>query len=170
MILKFIHDCDTINYKYPSLFIGFSKCSGKCDIENRQNLCHGTICNYYPNVDMSYEEIYDMYKKSMFNKSVVCGGLEPFDDFKELYNLIKYFRDNNENCNFVIYTGYTEEEITSGKSEYYKFASEWIKIFEFNNIVIKYGRFVPFQNKHLDKVLGVSLASDNQYAKEYNVG
>jgi hypothetical protein len=35
----------------------------------------------------------------------------------------------------------------------------------FDNIVIKFGRYRPGQQKHFDEVLGVELASDNQYAK-----
>ena len=33
------------------------------------------------------------------------------------------------------------------------------------NIIIKYGRFIPHQEKHFDEILGVYLASDNQYGK-----
>jgi len=35
------------------------------------------------------------------------------------------------------------------------------------NIIVKFGRYRPNQEKHYDKILGVFLASDNQYAKEY---
>ena len=34
-----------------------------------------------------------------------------------------------------------------------------------SNIVIKYGRYIPGQTPHYDEVLGVKLASDNQYAE-----
>ena len=34
-------------------------------------------------------------------------------------------------------------------------------------LVIKYGRYVPDQQPHFDEVLGVNLASDNQYARRY---
>ena len=40
----------------------------------------------------------------------------------------------------------------------------WLK--QFKNIVIKFGRFVPNQTPHYDEILGVNLASDNQYAKK----
>ena len=59
----------------------------------------------------------------------------------------------------VIYTGYTEEEI--------KDKVKWLSLYE--NIIIKFGRFVPNAEKHFDEVLGVELASPNQYAKAYNV-
>ena len=35
-----------------------------------------------------------------------------------------------------------------------------------DNIIIKFGRFFPDQPHHYDKVLGVTLASSNQYAKK----
>lgn len=55
----------------------------------------------------------------------------------------------------VIYTGYCKEEIT-----------EYIgKLKIFPNIIIKFGRFIPNQEKHYDEVLGIYLAFDNQYAE-----
>jgi len=36
---------------------------------------------------------------------------------------------------------------------------------DFDNIIIKYGRFIPGQEKHYDEILGVYLASNNQYAE-----
>ena len=35
----------------------------------------------------------------------------------------------------------------------------------FTNIIIKFGRYIPNQKPHYDEVLGVNLASDNQYAE-----
>ena len=37
---------------------------------------------------------------------------------------------------------------------------------QFPNIIIKFGRFIPNQQSHYDEVLGINLASDNQYAKK----
>ena len=36
---------------------------------------------------------------------------------------------------------------------------------QFKNIIIKYGRFIPNHKPHNDEVLGINLASDNQYAE-----
>jgi hypothetical protein len=41
-------------------------------------------------------------------------------------------------------------------------------MFVFKNIIIKFGRFVPNKPHHIDEVLGIELASDNQYAKRIN--
>ena len=39
------------------------------------------------------------------------------------------------------------------------------KLKQYDNIIIKFGRFIPNQEKHYDEVLGVELASPNQYAR-----
>ena len=36
------------------------------------------------------------------------------------------------------------------------------------NIIIKYGRFIPDSKSRYDNILGITLASDNQYAEEIN--
>ena len=56
----------------------------------------------------------------------------------------------------MIYTGYYEEEISS--------ILDTLK--EYDNIIFKFGRFKPDQEKHWDEVLGVYLISDNQYGKK----
>ena len=55
----------------------------------------------------------------------------------------------------VIYTGYTEGELKSNKM--LDEISSWY------NIKIKVGRYIPNSKSRYDKVLGVTLASDNQY-------
>ena len=35
----------------------------------------------------------------------------------------------------------------------------------YDNIIIKYGRYIPNQPSRYDSILGVTLASDNQYAE-----
>ena len=55
----------------------------------------------------------------------------------------------------VIYTGYKEEELI----EQIKFLQQ------FDNIIVKFGRFIPNSPHIFDTVLGVELASNNQYAK-----
>ena len=88
--------------------------------------------------------------------AIVFGGLEPMDQFTELVQLIKEFRKYTED-DIVIYTGCTREEI-DGKVN-------WLTD-NFTNIIIKFGRFIPNRNKKYDDVLGVWLASDNQYAEK----
>ena len=63
----------------------------------------------------------------------------------------------------VIYTGYEEDNDIVQKC--LKIIWKYIDV---KNIIVKYGRFIPDQKPHYDEVLGVNLASDNQYAKRYN--
>ena len=60
------------------------------------------------------------------------------------------------NDDVVIYTGYNKEEIAD-KIEVLK---------KFKNIIIKFGRFIPNSKKKYDEVLGVELASENQYGEK----
>jgi hypothetical protein len=56
----------------------------------------------------------------------------------------------------VIYTGFNEDEIKG-----------CINLIKRNaiNIILIYGRYIPNQQPHYNEVLGVMLASDNQYGK-----
>ena len=89
--------------------------------------------------------------------SMGFAGLEPFEQFDEMFNLISKLR-NEHHCDdtVVIYTGFEFKEI-SAKVDSLRM---------FPGIIVKFERFVPNQEKHYDEVLGVYLASPNQYAKE----
>ena len=71
---------------------------------------------------------------------------------------IRIFRKFS-NDDIVIYTGYNKEEERSQD------LIEFIKKNQYKNIIIKYGRYIPNQTPHYDEILGVKLASDNQYAE-----
>ena len=68
---------------------------------------------------------------------------------------------NEFNCtdDLVIYTGYNKEEINPDVLEYFKAVPK-------GSVIIKWGRYIPNQESHFDKILGVSLASDNQYGEK----
>jgi hypothetical protein len=105
------------------------------------------------NIEIPIDEIFNRYSSNPLTKAIVIGGLEPFLQFEEIYNLIKYFRENNCEDDFVIYTGYYLHEI----EDYVK------KLKQFNNIILKVGRYVPTLMKRYDELLGVDLISNNQY-------
>ena len=109
-------------------------------------------------ISISAKEIVDRYVDNPITESIVMQGLEPFDSFHELKELIIEFSSRCKD-DIVIYTGYNCNEISG-------FVNILSEITEGNNtLIIKYGRFIPGQEKHYDDVLGVYLASDNQYAK-----
>lgn len=156
MKIKNILDEDFVNYKVPSMFIIFPNCTFKCDKENGCQCCQNLSVIKQPNIDISCNKIVDRYINNPITKAIVCGGLEPFDSSDDLYNLINLFRSRGCYDDIVIYTGYREDEIQDKIS----------LIGSFKNIIIKFGRYVPNQDRHFDEILGVYLASDNQYAKK----
>ena len=159
MVIKSFKDEDFVNYKKPSMFIITPTCSFKCDKENNCLMCQNSHLVHEPTHSVSDEILINRYITNLITKAVVLGGLEPFDSAEELmFFIIKLRHCTNDDV--VIYTGYTEEELQN--NPYHK------RITALPNIVIKYGRFRPNQTPHYDEVLGVNLASDNQYAKRYN--
>ena len=147
---------DFTNYKKPSLFLGFPECSGKCNIINGKIVCQNEALRNAEKVEISANEIVELYIKNNITKALVCGGLEPFDTSKDLIELIKAFRKITDD-DIVIYTGYTEPEI--------KNMEIYAALLQYPNIIIKYGRYIMNQQPHYDEVLGVYLASYNQYAR-----
>ena len=159
MLIKGIKDEDFVNYKNTSMFIIFPNCDFKCDREAGCSICQNSSLAHEPNIEMPVEDIVNRYIGNPITKAIVCGGLEPFSSPTILYELIETFRKYT-NDDIVIYTGFKESELNLPAYQV------WINnIKEFPNIIIKYGRFIPNQESHYDEVLGVNLASPNQYAR-----
>lgn len=149
-------DEDFVNYKKPAMFIAFPYCTFKCDTECGYSVCQNSSLVENTNIiNIDEQIIIDRYIKNPITHSIVISGLEPFDSFNELIILIKSFREKTLD-DIVIYSGYNKEEITSYIEE----------LKQFKNIVIKFGRFIPNQEKHYDEVLQVTLASPNQYGEK----
>lgn len=157
MIIKELRDEDFTNYKLPSMIVGFPSCTFKCEKEcNCKGMCQNSELAKSPNIEISAKEIVARYQASPISQALVCGGLEPFDTYTQLLELLTEFRCNNEDP-IIIYTGFYKEEIEE-KLEY---------IINFiPNVIIKFGRYIPNQKPHFDKLLGIQLASDNQYAEK----
>jgi hypothetical protein len=155
MIIKTVVDEDFSNYKKPSMLIGMPYCTFKCDKECGQQVCQNSALATAPNIEVNPMDLIARYESNNLTQAVVFGGLESFDSWADLYNFIFLFRSVSDD-DIVIYTGYTKCEI--------KDKVETLK--QFSNIIIKFGRYVPNQQSHYDEVLGVDLASDNQYAEK----
>ena len=145
---------DFSNYKLPSMFIIFPMCDWKCDRECEKRVCQNGSLAKAPIKDVDVDVLIEKYLSNPISKAVVCGGLEPLDSWSDLLLFIEKFREKSQD-DIVIYTGYYREEITD-KVNVLK---------QHKNIIMKFGRFVPSQQKHYDGGLGVYLASDNQYAE-----
>lgn len=139
------------------MLIAFPYCTFKCNKECGLNVCQNNELTKSKNIDISSKKIVDRYLNNNMTHAIVCGGLEPFDSWEDLWYLICEFRHYTLD-DIVIYTGYTEEEV-------YNKRYIMSNLRQFPNIIIKFGRFIPNQKPHYDEVLGVKLISDNQYAK-----
>jgi len=157
MRVKTIVDEDFVNYKKPSMFIGTISCNGKCCIEAGipLSVCQNDGWRSCAPVNVNTRGLCERYLNNKLTKAIVFGGLEPFEQFNEMAWFISVLRYNYRcNDDIIIYTGYYPDEIET----------EVKLLSEFENIIIKFGRYVPDRPSRVDEVLGVELASDNQYA------
>lgn len=155
MRIKGITDEDFVNYQFPSMYICTSECDFKCDKENGYPCCQNSELANTPTIVISDDELITRFMCNDITVAIVIGGLEPFDQFDEVFNFISKLRfDYHCNSRVVIYTGYNKDEIAP--------KVDALKMLD--PIIIKFGRYIPGQEPHLDPVLGVKLASDNQYA------
>jgi hypothetical protein len=153
MLIKGIIDEDFINYKKPCMVIEFPYCSFKCDKECGKQVCQNGALANSPNINIERMDLINRYLKNDITQSIVMQGLEPFDSWDDLISFIFLFRCYSDN-DIVIYTGYNLSELEE-KVELLSY---------FDNIIIKFGRYIPNQQTHYDNILGVNLASNNQYA------
>ena len=151
MKIKGLISEDFVNYKKPAMTIMFPHCNGfKCGAE----YCQNSPLSKAEDIEMDISNIVIRYLNNPITESVVMQGLEPFDSWDDLIGLVGCLRHSTDD-DIVIYTGYYKEEI----------ADKISLLSKYKNIIIKYGRYIPYQKKHYDEVLGVYLASENQYAE-----
>ena len=157
MTVKGIVFEDFINYKVPCMTIMMPICKGfKCDKECGRPVCQNGPLASAPNKEYHISRIVDAYNCTSIPRAVVFQGLEPFDSFQDLYNFIFYFRKSCDIIDdIIIYTGYNKDEIETQLNQ----------LKTFPNIIVKFGRYIPDCESHYDEVLGVQLASPNQYAE-----
>ena len=158
MLIKGIKDECFGDFKDIGMLVIFPNCSFKCDRENGNQICQNSHLAQENTFDVPIYKIVKRYTDNPISQALICGGLEPFDSMGDLYELLIAFRRVSDDP-IIIYTGYTESECDKmvGVKQI-----RWI-----GNLYIKYGRFIPNQKLHYDELLGINLASDNQYAKYY---
>lgn len=158
MKVKAIVDEDFVNYKKPSMFIGTAICDWKCckEVGVGNSMCQNSVLARQKNIEISVDEIFHRYTSNPITQSIVFAGLEPMLQFDDVLEVIKHFRNNRNNDDIVIYTGYYDNEIP-----------EQIKQLQhFTNIIIKFGRYLHKNQSKYDELLGVTLASSNQYGEK----
>lgn len=152
-----IKDEDIINYKEISMFIGMPYCSGKCwrELNLPCTICQNSSLTNAPIYSFTVKEIIKRYLGNPLTTAIVFGGMEPLDSFDDILEFLKEFRNKCARTDtVVIYTGYKEEEIKD----------KLVQLSSWDNIILKVGRYVPNKPSRYDDILGVTLASDNQYA------
>lgn len=159
MRVKKIIDEDFTNYKQPCMFICTCFCTGKCYKEQNlsASICQNSAWQKISPFELDNSAIIQRYFNNPISKAICFGGLEPFEQIEEVVSFVQLLRQNFHcHDDVVIYTGYTQDEC---------FKRGWLEpLSAFDNIIIKFGRYIPDQKPHYDKILGVWLASDNQYA------
>ena len=107
-------------------------------------------------VDVAEDEIFLRYISDPITQAIVIGGLEPMLQQEEVLSLIHYFRSHQCHDEFVIFTGYEKHEV-----------KDFVRrVAQYDNIIMKFGRFIPDAEKRFDPVLGIYLISSNQYAEK----
>lgn len=147
---------DFVNYKKPGLFLGFPFCSGKCNPKDNLPICQNQRLHSAKPIDISVPEILHRFETNQISEALICGGLEPFDSSADLLSLCVAFRKKYKIMPYpiIIYTGYYPHEIKE----------QICALKNIDEIIVKFGRYIPGHQPHLDPYLGVYLASDNQYA------
>lgn len=156
MKLKGIVDEDVVNYRKTSMYLAFPSCDFKCE-KGSPRCCQNSTLASSPDIDVDVETVCMRYIGNPITSAIVCAGLEPMDSFDDLLALIRCLRKTHRcDDDIVIYTGYTEGECTN---------NGWIKALEeYSHIIVKFGRYRISEEPHRDEILGVNLASWNQYA------
>ncbi len=156
MKIKAIVDEGFQDYKLPYMYIAMPQCSFKCCIEAGIPIetCQNCEISKQKDIQVEINDLVQRYISNSITKAVVIAGLEPFDTGRSVLEFIYSLREKSSD-DIVVYTGYYEDEIP-----YY---IDYLR--QFKNIIVKFGRYIPNRPKKFDNVLGVTLASDNQYAE-----
>lgn len=156
MHIKTYQDESFEYYKEPVLLIATTTCDFKCCIEGNMpiSICQNEPWTKKPTYEIPNITLIQLYLNNPITKAICFAGFEPFKQWNEIQNFVKEFRQYTDNP-IILYTGYDLQEVSD--------KVEWLK--QYPNIIIKFGRFLPNQEKHYDEVLGVDLASNNQYAE-----
>lgn len=150
-------DEDFANYKLPAMFLGTSKCDGKCYTEKGlpKETCQNCELMSIPTLHVPFDTLIKRYMGMHLTKAIVIGGLEPMLTWDETRDFMEEFRKVCDDP-IVIYTGYYPNEVQD-KLDYIK---EHIP-----SVIVKFGRYDPDLKAKFDPILGVTLASENQFAE-----
>ena len=168
MKIRFLIDTDVTNYRKTSMVVGMPYCDGKCwrDLNAQGgnydwSLCHNHSIRDEREIEIAVNDLASRYISNPLSHAVVFAGMEPLLSIHQIVAFIIYLRGACR-CedDIVIYTGYNEDE--KPVSDF----TNLLKTADVSNVIVKFGRYIPGDEEHLDPVLGVKLASKNQYARK----
>ncbi len=149
---------DMVNYKKICTTLMFPQCNFKCDRENGVQICQNRGLAAAPSQTVLINGFMRRYLKNPITEAIVLQGLEPLDSLVSVYTVAAALSDFKCQDDFIIYTGYNKTEISPDIIQ--RIASSVP-----GHFIIKWGRYIPNQEKHYDPVLGIYLSSDNQYGE-----
>lgn len=146
------------DYHKPSMLISMCDCNWKCATEGGFpiTICQNSTIAQQKDIKLNIDQLCKRYLNNNITSAIIFAGLEPMLQFDEILFFIEILR-NKYRCmdDVVIYTGYEKHEVPNK-----------IRLLsKHKNIVMKFGRYVPNSNPVMDEILGVTLASSNQYAE-----
>lgn len=153
-------ETDLVNYKNPCMTVMFPYCDYKCNKDAGKIVCQNYQLKDCDLINISSDEIVSRYTANPMSEALVMQGLEPLLSFDDIIKLVEKFTQATSD-DIVIYTGYNKDEVKDK-------IAELCSIISTNKLIIKFGRYIPDRQARFDEVLGVTLASDNQYAQIVN--
>lgn len=165
MIVKDIQDETLQDYKEVAMLISARFCDWKCCRDAGYEICQNSEVARRKDIDIPNEVICERYLKNKVSRAIIFGGLEPMFQILDILDILELLR-KKYHCNdtVIVYTGYEKEEILP----------QITALSDYKNVIVKYGRYVP-ENvpenvpgnvPHYDPILGVVLASSNQWAEK----
>ena len=154
-----INECDLVNYVYPTFLIASGvTCTFKCERECGKKVCQNHPLLKEEVIHYSIPNAIWRYDRQSLSNSITFQGLEPLDNMVQLVWFLIEFRKNHDD-DVIIWTGYTEDECEA--------FINLLKELKITNVIIKFGRYVPDKEPHMDELLGVQLSNEEQYAKRF---
>ena len=153
MIIKDIREV-VGDWSCNAALIATAFCDWKCELEGTLTkcACQNSHLARLPNYDLTYADIIDIYSKYDTVSALIFAGLEPLLQLTDVLGLIEVFREDFSDP-VIIYTGYNKDEIFEALES----------LSEYSDIYMKFGRYIAGHKPHRDPLVGVELASDNQY-------
>lgn len=161
MLLIDVKTDNITDYKETSVLLIFPYCSGKCG-----NACHNKyLQNLSENeyLHTTSKAIKQLYEGLSTHKAIVMAGLEPFDSFDDVLDIVKTICSSHKACDIVIYSGYKKDEYDETFKDKLLACYFDYNIYNNKKLIVKLGRYdEKHKNSWHSVILGVSLATDNQ--------